>query len=138
MTLKVRVIAPDKTVWDSTAEEVILPSITGQLGILSNHAPLLTALDTGVMQVRPGKDWTAIALMGGFAEVENNEVTILVNGAEQGDKIDREKARAAYSQAEERFNKANASENRQEKIQATQALKRARARFQAAGGMVQV
>lgn len=138
MTLKVRVIAPDKTVWDSTAQEIILPSTTGQLGILSGHAPLLTALDTGVMRVRPDKNWVAIALMGGFAEVENNEVTILVNGAERSDSIDLEKARTAYNQAQERFNQVQNSENRQEKIQATQALKRSRARFQAAGGMVQV
>lgn len=136
MTLTVRVVAPDKTVWDSEAEEVILPSTTGQLGILSGHAPLLSALDTGVMRVRADKNWVAIALMGGFAEVENNEVTILVNGAERGDKIDKETARTAFSEAEARFNQVQSSENRQEKIQATQALKRARARFQAAGGMV--
>ncbi|HEY9708611.1 MAG TPA: ATP synthase F1 subunit epsilon [Oculatellaceae cyanobacterium] len=135
MTLTVRVVAPDKTVWDSEADEVILPSTTGQLGILSGHAPLLTALDIGVMRVRPGKDWVSIALMGGFAEIENNEVIILVNGAERGDKIDKEAARSAFSQAESRFNQVQTSENRQEKIQATQALKRARARFQAAGGM---
>ena len=49
MTLTVRVVSPDKTVWDATAEEVILPSTTGQLGILTGHAPLLTALDTAVM-----------------------------------------------------------------------------------------
>jgi F-type H+-transporting ATPase subunit epsilon len=136
MTLTVRVIAPDKTVWDSEAEEVILPSTTGQLGILTGHAPLLSALDVGVMRVRPGKDWVAIALMGGFAEVENNEVTILVNGAERGDKIDKEAAREAFNQAQTRAEQVQTSENRQEKIQATQALKRARARFQAAGGMV--
>lgn len=138
MTLTVRVIAPDKTVWDSSAEEIILPSTTGQIGILSGHAPLLTALDTGVMRVRPDKNWVAIALMGGFAEVENDVVTILVNGAERSDSIDLEKARTAYNQAQERFNQVQNSENRQEKIQATKALKRARARFQAAGGMVQV
>lgn len=61
MTLTVRVIAPDKTVWDAEAEEVILPSTTGQLGILSGHAPMLSALDTGVMRVREGKGWKAIA-----------------------------------------------------------------------------
>ncbi len=48
MTLTVRVIAPDRTVWDENADEVILPSTTGQVGILTGHAPLLTALDTGV------------------------------------------------------------------------------------------
>lgn len=136
MTLTVRVVAPDKTVWDSIAEEVILPSTTGQLGILTGHAPLLTALDIGVMRVRPGKEWVAIALMGGFAEIENDEVTILVNGAEKGEAIDKEKAKAALTEAESRLNKVQNTDNRQEKIQATQALKRARARFQATGGMV--
>ena len=137
MTLTVRVISPDKTVWDATDEEVVLPSTTGQLGILSGHAPLLTALDTAVMRVRPARnqDWVAIALMGGFAEVDNDEVTILVNGAERGDKIDLEAARTAYNQAQAKLNQSQAA-NRQEQIQANQALKRARARFQAAGGMV--
>lgn len=137
MTLTVRVISPDKTVWDATAEEVILPSTTGQLGILSGHAPLLSALDTAVMRVRPSKneDWVAIALMGGFAEVENDEVTILVNGAERGDTIDLEAARAAYNEAQAKSNQIQ-NATRQEQIQATGTLKRARARFQAAGGMV--
>ncbi|HAG83996.1 MAG TPA: F0F1 ATP synthase subunit epsilon [Cyanobacteria bacterium UBA12227] len=136
MTLTVRVVAPDKTVWDSEAEEVIIPSTTGQPGILTGHAPLLSALDIGVMRVRAGKEWMPIALMGGFAEVDNNELTILVNGAERGDTIDREAARTAFNQAQERLNQVENSENRQEKIQATQAWKKARARFQAAGGMV--
>jgi F-type H+-transporting ATPase subunit epsilon len=137
MTLTVRVISPDKTVWDAAAEEVVLPSTTGQLGILTGHAPLLTALDTGVMRVRAAKNqnWQAIALLGGFAEVEENEVTILVNGAERGDKINLEEARTAYNQAEARFNQVTA-DDRQAQIQATQAFKRARARFQAAGGLV--
>lgn len=136
MALTVRVIAPDKTVWDSTAEEVILPSTTGQLGILSGHAPLLTALDTGVMRVRADKNWVPIALLGGFAEVENNEVTVLVNGAERGDTISLEEARTTYTEAEARFNRIQGSTSRQEQIQATQALKRARARLQAAGGSI--
>ena len=137
MTLTVRVIAPDKTVWDAQADEVILPSTTGQLGILSGHAPLLTALDTGVMRVRASKNtsWQAIALLGGFAEVDQDEVTILVNGAERGDAIQLEESRAAFNEAQNRLNQVN-SEDRQAQIQATQAYKRARARFQAAGGLV--
>ncbi len=134
MTLTVRVIAPDKTVWDGTAEEVILPSTTGQLGILSGHVSLLTALDIAVMRVKAGKDkWTPIALMGGFAEVENDEVTVLVNGAELGDKIDLEQAKTAFAEAEAKV-AAVANGSRQEQIQANQAFKRARARLQAAGG----
>lgn len=107
MALTVRVIAPDKTVWDAEAEEVVLPSTTGQLGILAGHAPLLTALDIGVMRVRADKTWYPIALMGGFAEVERNEVIILVNGAERGETIDQGTARTAYNEAEQRLNQVN-------------------------------
>ncbi len=137
MTLTVRVLSPDKTVWDAVAEEVVLPSTTGQLGILSGHAPLLTALDTGVMRVRSSKneDWVAIALLGGFAEVDQDEVTILVNSAERGDKINSEEARSAFNEAQTRLNQV-APGDRLAQIQATQAFKRARARFQAAGGLV--
>jgi F-type H+-transporting ATPase subunit epsilon len=137
MSLNVRVITPDKTVWDDVVDEVILPSTTGQLGILTGHAPLLTALDVGVMRVRPGKDWKSIALMGGFAEVENNVVKILVNGAELGDNIDQQAAKAEFEKAQQTL-AATAPDNRQANIQATQAVKRTRARYQAAGGMVQL
>jgi len=133
MTLTVRVITPDKVVWDDTVQEVILPSTTGQLGILNNHAPLLTALDIGVMRVRPGKDWQNIAVLGGFAEVENNEVKVLVNAAELGSKIDPEKARQDYSQAQSKLEEANRTGDKPKQIQASQSLKKARARLQAAG-----
>ncbi|NES80569.1 MAG: F0F1 ATP synthase subunit epsilon [Moorea sp. SIO2B7] len=138
MTLQVSVIAPDETVWNDEVEEIVLPSTTGQLGILTGHVPLLTALDIGVMRVRPGKEWKTIALMGGFAEVENNEVKVLVNGAQLGETIDKEAAGNEFKQAQASFDEAQKSDDRQQKIQTTQALKKARARFQAAGGMVQI
>ena len=94
MSLNVRVITPDKVVWDASAEEIILPSSTGQLGILVDHAPLLTALDIGVMRLKAEGNWTSIVLMEGFAEVEANKVTILCNGAEEGSTIDRSSAQS--------------------------------------------
>lgn len=138
MSITVRVITPDRIVWDNVAEEVILPSSTGQLGILSGHAPLLTALNIGVMRIRPGKDWENIAVLGGFAEVENNEIKVLVNGAELGSKIDKEKARAEYEQAQTRLDEASKGDDRRKTIQAQQAWRKARARYQAAGGLVSV
>ncbi len=131
MALTVRVIAPDKTVWDAAAEEVILPSTTGQLGILPGHAPLISALDIGVLRVRSDKSWTSIALMGGFAEIDDNEVTILVNAAERGDGIDAEAAKQDMAEAESKLS-ATKADDRPAMLQATQAVKKARARVQAA------
>lgn len=130
MSLTVRVIAPDKTVWDATADEVILPSTTGQVGILTGHAPLVTALDIAVMQVKSGKDkWIKIALMGGFAEVEENEVTVLVNGAELGSNIDAGAAKAELAEAEKMFSSAA---TKQAQLEATQSVKKAKAKVLAA------
>ena len=135
MVLNLKVITPDKTVWDDSIEEVVLPSTTGQLGILGGHAPLITALETGVMRIRPEKEWKAIALAGGFAEVDNNEVKVLVNSAEMGENIDLETARSEYESAQNEFATAEKGEDKLVKSRANQALKKARARFQAAGGM---
>lgn len=128
MTLKIRVIAPDKIVWDAEAEEIILPSSTGQLGILTGHIPLLTALDIGVMRVRINKEWKPIILLGGFAEIQNNDVTILVNGAEEVSDLDLEKAK---EDLEEATNTLERSETNKEKIEATQLIRKAKAKLQA-------
>ena len=100
MTLILKVISPGETVLDGTADEVILPSSTGQLGILTNHAPLTTVLDIGVLRFKTNNQWQAIALMGGVAEVEENEVTVLVNAAIAGSKVDVAEARKELEAAE--------------------------------------
>lgn len=134
MTLTVKVISPDKTVLDDLAEEVVLPSTTGQLGILTNHAPLITALDIGVMRYRKDKVWSAIALDGGFAEVEDNEITILVRSAEAGKNINAEAARKSLETAEGHLGSLK-EDDKQGKIQAEQEVRRARARVQASAAV---
>ena len=97
MTLTLRVLAPDQSIYDGTADEVILPSASGQMGILTGHVSMLTALDSGVLRVRDGSGWSSIAVMGGFAEVEDNAVTVLVNAAELGSSIDASAAQKSGS-----------------------------------------
>lgn len=128
MTLTVKVIAPDQTILDTVAEEVILPSSTGQLGILTDHAPLISALETGVLRFRKDKAWAAIALTGGFAEVEENEVTVLVRSGELGSAINPDDARKKLEAAEQALAGIKA-EDKQGKIQAEQNVRTARAKI---------
>jgi F-type H+-transporting ATPase subunit epsilon len=128
MSLNVRVITPDKVVWDADAEELILPSSTGQLGILTGHAPLLTALDIGVMRLKGDTGWTSIVLMEGFAEVEDNKVTILCNGAEEASSID---LKTAQDELEKVTLLVDEATTKKEKIEATIELRKAKARLQA-------
>jgi len=129
VTLTVRVITPGKIVWDAPADEVILPATSGSLGILTGHAPLLTALGTGVMRVKSSNEWTTIAVMGGFAEVERNEVAVLVNRAERGDSIDLSQAVAERDAAEKAL---AAATDKKAQLQAQQDMQRAKALVQAA------
>ena len=128
MSLNVRVITPDKVVWDAATEELILPSSTGQIGILSDHAPLLTALDIGVMRLKSDAGWTSIVLMEGFAEVDENKVTILCNGAEEGSSID---LKTAQDELEKVTLLVDEATTKKEKIEATIELRKAKARLQA-------
>ena len=131
MSLTLRVLAPDQSVFDDTADEIILPSTTGLLGVLPGHISMVTAIDFGVLRVLKNGNWDSIALTGGFAEVESNEVTVLVNKAEMGKNIDSSKAEAELEKAKNQLNQAQDKENSPEKIKAQETLNQAKAWFQA-------
>jgi F-type H+-transporting ATPase subunit epsilon len=127
MSLQVCIMTPDRIFWNDSAEEIILPTNTGQMGVLTNHAPLITALDIGVMLIRAKNDWISVALMGGFALVKQNKVTVLVNEAESAKTIDAQEAENSFLTAK---NKLEQAEGQKQKVEANFAFKRARARYQ--------
>ena len=131
MTLTLRVLAPDQSVFDDTADEIILPSTTGLLGVLPGHISMVTAIDFGVLRVFKNGKWDSIALSGGFAEVESDEITVLVNKAEMGKNIDSAKAEAELEQAQNQLNQTQDKETSPEKIKAQEALNKAKAWFNA-------
>lgn len=127
MSLQVRIMTPDRIFLNETVEEIILPTNTGQIGVLTNHAPLITALDIGVMLVRSKNEWTPLALMGGFALVKQNQVTVLVNEAESAETIDPNQVENAFTVAKTKLEEAV---DQKEKVEANFAFKRERARYQ--------
>jgi len=126
--MKLSIMAPDRVFLNSEAEEIILPTNTGQIGILENHTPLITALDIGVMLLRESSSWSSLVIMGGFALVQENTITILVNEVELGQDINADQAKNELEEAEQTL---QAAEDKRNKIEASLALKRARARYQA-------
>ena len=102
MSLQICIMTPDQIFWDEKAEEIILPTNTGQMGVLTKHAPLITALDIGVMSVRQENSWDCFALMNGFASIQNDKVTILVNSAESKNTIDSTQAEKDFLEAQDK------------------------------------
>lgn len=128
MSLNVKLITPEKVVFNNTADEAIVPSISGQLGILPNHAPMVAALDTGVLRVKYEEKWLVIILFGGFVEVKDNQLIVVANDIEDTSKIKFEEAKVALTEAFEALDLADSS---REKLRATKELKKASARVQA-------
>ena len=125
--MKFSILTPDRIFLNGEAEEIILPTNTGQMGILKGHAPLITALDIGVFLYRSQKTWTPLALMGGFALILRDNITLLVNEAENSSTIDLKLSKAELDSAREQYLQAV---NPKQKVSANFALKRAQARYQ--------
>nr|QYB22787.1 ATP synthase CF1 epsilon subunit [Tetraclinis articulata]BBN67032.1 ATP synthase CF1 epsilon chain [Tetraclinis articulata] len=133
MNLNLRVLTPNRVVWDSEVQEIIITTNNGQMGVLPNHIAIVTALDIGVMKIRLNAQWSTMALMGGFAKINKNEITLLVNNAERGIDIDLQEAQESFRLA--RADRARA-EGKRQAIEADVALKRARTRLEAADAIL--
>jgi ATP synthase F1 epsilon subunit len=74
MRLQVCILTPDYIFQKEEIDELILPTSTGKIGILRNHASLITALDIGLIISRSQSNWKTLALIGGFALVQKNQL----------------------------------------------------------------
>nr|YP_009138745.1 ATP synthase CF1 epsilon subunit [Lathyrus palustris]AIK21114.1 ATP synthase CF1 epsilon subunit [Lathyrus palustris] len=128
MTFNLCVLTPNRIVWDSEVKEIILSTNSGQIGVLKNHASIATALDIGILRIRLKDRWLTMALMGGFARIGNNEITILVTDAERASDINPQEAQQTLKIAEANLNKA---EGKRQTIEANLALRRAKTRVEA-------
>lgn len=75
--MRVTVISPESAVFDGEANAVVAPAYDGELGILENHAPLMTVLGTGTLTVRTGGGARRFHVQGGFLQVVQNSVRVL-------------------------------------------------------------
>lgn len=100
-TFQLEIVTPAKLLVKDAAEEVQIPGLSGYLGILPGHAPLLTELAVGVITYKTSGTTHTLAVAWGFAEVLPDKVTILAEAAEQPQEIDVERAQKAKERAEQ-------------------------------------
>jgi F-type H+-transporting ATPase subunit epsilon len=128
MVMNIRVLTPDRIICSTTADEVVLPGVTGQIGVLDGHASLITALDTGLLRIKLDQKWTPIILCGGLAEIDRNQVTVLVNDVEELVSLDLTEVNDKLKKATLAVENAETSKVR---LEATLELKKAAARLEA-------
>ena len=126
--MNIRVLTPDRVICSTTADEVILPGLTGQVGVLDGHAALITALDTGLLRIKSNEKWTPIILCGGLAEIDRNRVTVLVNDVEEISQIE---LTDATKELEKATSAVEDAESGKARLDASVELKKATARLEA-------
>ena len=128
-TLQLEVVTPDKTVVSGEVEMAVCPGIEGEFGVLPKHVSLLSALKIGGLRYRTGGKDEHIFISGGFADVNNDVLTVLAESAELADSIDSARAMAAKERAEKRL---ASHDEKVDMTRAEAALQRAIVRLQLA------
>ena len=101
-TLQLEIVTIERKVFDDQVNMVVAPGSAGVLGILPRHAPLLTSLNFGELQIKKdGEEDQFFAIGGGFMEVQPYHVVVLADSAERAEEIDVARAEAARRRAEE-------------------------------------
>ncbi len=102
--LHVHLVAPRGPVYEGDVVQVILPAVAGEMGILTGHAPLVAQLTIGRMRVQQtdGK-WLDFAVADGFAKVQENEVVVLADSAQEASQIDVAMVTEAMERATQRL-----------------------------------
>ena len=100
MPIRCEVVSQDRMVWEGDADMVVVPGVAGEMGILPNHAPLLSTLKFGILKVRYKGEEEIFTVAGGVIEVQPDLITVLADSAENVGEIDVARAEAARKRAE--------------------------------------
>lgn len=131
-TLRLRVVTPERLLLDEDVDEVTAPGTEGEFGVLPNHTTFLSSLQPGRLMYKRSGQTNIMAVSGGFAEVVDNNMSVLIDSAELASEINVERARTALHRAEEALK--NLSPADPEFPDAQAAFQRAQARIEIAGG----
>jgi F-type H+-transporting ATPase subunit epsilon len=98
--IKLEIVTPEKMALSEVVDMVTIPTSAGELGILPNHAPIISTLQPGILSYSKGGTTNKLVISGGFAEVGINTVSILADVAETASEINLEVARLEKGEAE--------------------------------------
>jgi len=101
MPIRCEIVSQDRMVWEGDADIVVVPGVAGEMGILPNHAPLLSTLKFGILKVRSKGAEEVFTIAGGVIEVQPALITVLADSAENVAEIDVARAEDARKRAEQ-------------------------------------
>ena len=121
MTLKLEIVTPEEKVYSEDVDTVVLPTTTGEIGILPGHIPLITEIKEGELGVIRMGQLDLLAVDQGFAEIYGDTVSVITEAAIDIEDIDLDSAEAAQRRAEEALRKAKEENLHPDEVEALEA-----------------
>ena len=128
MPFELTIVTPEGQAYQGSVERVVLPGREGDFGVLTNHERFLAPLRVGAVEILTDDEALFAAVADGFAEVDGESVTVLVDSCELEHEIDAARADAAVSAAQQYLEKAAGDDDPERYQQYEAALDRARTR----------
>ena len=101
MSMHLRIVTPEAKIYDDQVDDVLLPGVEGEMGILPNHSALMTQIKPGELRIKKGGEIIPLAVGEGFVEITGDTISVLTDLAVKESDIDEQKTQEAVHRAEE-------------------------------------
>jgi F-type H+-transporting ATPase subunit epsilon len=132
-TFDLSLVTPEGAAYEGEAEMLIVPGVSGEIGVLARHAPLMAMLKAGEIRINAGGDWQAFAAGPGYFKVQQDRALVLVDDAVRAEEIDVEEARREAEEARALLERIDAGAEEDDRWKVEQRLRHAENKLAVAG-----
>jgi F-type H+-transporting ATPase subunit epsilon len=132
-TFDLSLVTPEGPAFEGEAQMLVVPGVSGEIGVLARHAPLVAMLKAGEIRVKAGGEWQTFAAGAGYFKVQRDRALVLVDDAVSAGEIDVEQARREAEEAEALLARADAGDEEIDRWQIEQRLRHAQNKIEVAG-----
>ena len=132
-TFDLSLVTPEGAAYEGEAEMLIVPGVSGEIGVLARHAPLVAMLKAGEIRIKAGGDWEAFAAGPGYFKVQQDRALVLVDDAVRAEEIDVDEARREAEEARALLERIDAGAEEDDRWKVEQRLRHAENKLAVAG-----
>jgi F-type H+-transporting ATPase subunit epsilon len=132
-TFDLSLVTPEGAAYEGEAEMLIVPGVSGEIGVLARHAPLVAMLKAGEIRVKAGNEWQSFAAGPGYFKVQQDRALVLVDDAVRAEEIDVEQARREAEEARAALERVDSGEVEDDRWKLEQRLRHAENKLAVAG-----
>jgi F-type H+-transporting ATPase subunit epsilon len=132
-TFDLSLVTPEGAAYEGEAEMLIVPGVSGEIGVLARHAPLVAMLKAGEIRIKSSGDWQAFAAGPGYFKVQQDRALVLVDDAVRAEEIDVEQARREAEEARALLDRIDSGAEEDDRWKVEQRLRHAENKIAVAG-----